>query len=721
MPNFTIPFTTPGNYTYNGSYIDVAGGLAFLKEDLIDTYLRWHMNESSGINVPDDSGNGRNGTTVNMEDGDWGPGKLNNCLTLDGSNESITGGDVANFTRTTPFAVEFWFKTTSSGVQTQIIGRQEASANLSGWGISHLNGFLFMTLRNNSTNRINVRTAVAGLNDGFWHHIVMNYDGTSLAAGIEWRIDNALVGNTVLNDALTLPITNGASFIIGTGGGLGYFPGSIDEVAVYTRELTVSEISYRWNAGAGSEVFPYWYDNDPTIYKTGGDNDPLISAFENFVVTTGPGHTGILVYQLSDNGTTWKYWDGDSWEVAGAADYNSEAVINTNISSFSVSTTYIYVKAFLISDATQLVSIDLIQVGYTTNLLPVVYAGTNKTTKDNTSIAPFSDCDFYDPDGTVDHVYYKVDGEVDVWTEILQGGYGTLLEAAQAFEYLFTNTGVKTVRLQAEDNEGEKSEDSLTVTVQKYTVTFNVRDKDTESHVSDLFFIPGDGSPGESKSSPFTWNYDYSVTGVCVDITKEGYIGVYCYTVPTTDHTENIVIYNATLYDAKAGIFWDSTTNKLITNVWFLTQGRIALSVTNVQIDVQIFNENGSITTLDTKSTTTFNSVGVAEIEFSSAELGGDLVDTELYALTCVFTYSGVDYTHVFSFHVGSDASKIRQQTIQDAIDYITKVFVNRWKIETNQMTVYDDDGATPLIVHDLKDRDGNPTETHITEKVPVP
>lgn len=44
----------------------------------------------------------------------------------------------------------------------------------------------------------------------------------------------------------------------------------------------------------------------------------------------------------------------------------------------------------------------------------------------------------------------------------------------------------------------------------------------------------------------------------------------------------------------------------------------------------------------------------------------------------------------------------------------------NRWKIAANQLTVYDDDGTTPLQVFNLKDASGNPTMTEPYERVPV-
>lgn len=50
----------------------------------------------------------------------------------------------------------------------------------------------------------------------------------------------------------------------------------------------------------------------------------------------------------------------------------------------------------------------------------------------------------------------------------------------------------------------------------------------------------------------------------------------------------------------------------------------------------------------------------------------------------------------------------------------ILKHTKNRWKIAANQLTVYDDDGVTPLQVFNLKDSSGAPTMTEPYERDPV-
>jgi len=54
---------------------------------------------------------------------------------------------------------------------------------------------------------------------------------------------------------------------------------------------------------------------------------------------------------------------------------------------------------------------------------------------------------------------------------------------------------------------------------------------------------------------------------------------------------------------------------------------------------------------------------------------------------------------------------------IKADVELIKKVETGRWKIESNQMTFYDDDGVTPLLVYNLYDDAGVPSMTDVFER----
>ncbi len=219
--------------------------------DIEGVYALWPLNQSSGTNVPDISGYERDGTTSNMEDADWVSGKLDNCLIFDGVNELVNCGDIANFERTDPFSIEFWFRTSTSSVTQAFISRALSTGNLTGWYVTHFSGFLFFNLRNTSTNWLQVRTSTGGYNDNAWHHAVITYSGNSLPSGVIFYVDNTVISNLITSNTLSASIQNSANCEMAHGGGVGYYNGYLDEVVIYDKVISSSDVSYRWNSGSG--------------------------------------------------------------------------------------------------------------------------------------------------------------------------------------------------------------------------------------------------------------------------------------------------------------------------------------------------------------------------------------------------------------------------------------------------------------------------------------
>ena len=74
---------------------------------------------------------------------------------------------------------------------------------------------------------------------------------------------------------------------------------------------------------------------------------------------------GEIYYQLSnDGGSTWYYWNGDSWAEAGVSDYNTILDINSHIKTFGEGSGDFTWKAFLESNGGQQVVITSITLTY---------------------------------------------------------------------------------------------------------------------------------------------------------------------------------------------------------------------------------------------------------------------------------------------------------------------------------------------------------------------
>ncbi len=366
MANKTWPFILPANYIYDPGKIEIADGLAKLrKSSWANVYANWRLNESSGAIAADSSGNGRHGSLINMEETDWKAGKLNNCLEFDGVNECINFGDIANFERTDAFSLELWLKTGHSG-DMDILNRMMAAQPFTGWIIYMSAGAIQVFLANSISGanyiQINVNENFA---DNLWHHLIITYDGSSLAAGVHIYIDGNEKILLVVRDALSASIQNAEDCrIAARDRPTHHFEGQVDEVVIYDKELTPGEVAARWNSGNGIEETPgdAYPTDKPTIRPSSSWHSFGMTELTQFIELTSPDNQGNIRYQLSeDDGSIWRYWDGAAWSVAGEGDYNDLTTVQANIGDLSINEDKIIFKAFLISDGTQ--KVELASIG----------------------------------------------------------------------------------------------------------------------------------------------------------------------------------------------------------------------------------------------------------------------------------------------------------------------------------------------------------------------
>lgn len=341
------PFTTPGDYIYNASKIAVSGGTASLIGTPIAPYAWWHLNESSGLLASDSSGNGRDGTLVNMEDTDWVAGKINNCLEFNVStiDEYVNCGAIANFERDQPFSLECWLKTTDNTFG--IICKFNGSV---GWTLHYENNVIFRMY--GSGDGPITRKSTSSINDGSWHHIVATYDGSSTATGMHIYVDSSL-DEQAPTGSLSTSIQGGGDCQLGALHNYGSFRliGELDECVIYDKTLTLSEVQSRYNSGIGTEMMPGSYPVDnPTIYPN--SSYTFANPLGNFVETATVPSGSALKYHIStDDGVTWKYWNDAAWVVTDGSytQANLAATVNAHINTLASSGAFRF-RALLHSD-----------------------------------------------------------------------------------------------------------------------------------------------------------------------------------------------------------------------------------------------------------------------------------------------------------------------------------------------------------------------------------
>ncbi len=115
----------------------------------------------------------------------------------------------------------------------------------------------------------------------------------------------------------------------------------------------------------GCSWTPGSYPNtNPAIQPVLSYTVPGIDQWSSFTETATK-NGGEIYYQLSyDDGSSWYYWNGSSWSLAGLGNYNPATIVNANLNSFSTSTGKIMFKAFLSSDGSQQVVLDNVRIGW---------------------------------------------------------------------------------------------------------------------------------------------------------------------------------------------------------------------------------------------------------------------------------------------------------------------------------------------------------------------
>jgi len=200
----------------------------------------WLMNEGGGDKIQDLSMNGNKGTLVGMAHpptpaSGWNPGRKGVGLNFDGGNDYVDAGNAASLNITNAITIEAWVKTTTITAQRNIIMKGGGTATNYGIDIGSIAGKLRFFGYASGVAKGIILAGGTVIDDGIWHHIAGTFDGTNWIIYRDGVVDNSKV------DAATLTPTT-ETLQIGARQSTGYFDGSIDEVRIYNRALSASEI-----------------------------------------------------------------------------------------------------------------------------------------------------------------------------------------------------------------------------------------------------------------------------------------------------------------------------------------------------------------------------------------------------------------------------------------------------------------------------------------------
>lgn len=172
------------------------------------------------------------------------PGKIGLAAEFDGEN-NITFPNLGRFTRTTPFTFAFWMFDSGAAAEPAVILQACSGTDTGPHGYDLLleRGLLSARIfRHWPGNAIGIRTR-SPLPRNTWKHIALTYDGSSRAEGLRLFVDGKRADAVVLRDHLQKGTGQHTLTLAQRFRDKGFRKGKLDELAIYTRDLSALEIA----------------------------------------------------------------------------------------------------------------------------------------------------------------------------------------------------------------------------------------------------------------------------------------------------------------------------------------------------------------------------------------------------------------------------------------------------------------------------------------------
>ncbi len=192
----------------------------------------WSFDEASGDTVQDASGRGNPGTISGAA---RVAGRFGGGLSFDGVNDWVTVADSASLHLTTAMTIEAWVRPTALSTMWRTVAIKERLPGELAYAL-YANTDTTRPSGHVSTSQEYGLRGPAALTIGSWAHLATTWDGTTLRLFVNGtQVANALVTGTALSS--TNPLRFGGNSIWSE-----WFAGVIDEVRLYNRALSATEI-----------------------------------------------------------------------------------------------------------------------------------------------------------------------------------------------------------------------------------------------------------------------------------------------------------------------------------------------------------------------------------------------------------------------------------------------------------------------------------------------
>ncbi|MFD0883384.1 LamG-like jellyroll fold domain-containing protein [Streptosporangium algeriense] len=201
------------------------------------------MNEGSGTTVGDSSGRNNTGAAT---DTTWTTGRYGKALSFNGSSSWVTVQDAASLRLTTGMTLSAWVNPASVADWSSVVSKELSAEGVSYTVYASNGGSVPSGWVQTSPENFSTIDGISPLPVNTWNHLALTYDG----AVLRLFVNGQQVAETALSGGLhndSGPLRIGGNAIWGE-----FFGGLIDEVRLYNRAQTATEIQTDMNTPVGS-------------------------------------------------------------------------------------------------------------------------------------------------------------------------------------------------------------------------------------------------------------------------------------------------------------------------------------------------------------------------------------------------------------------------------------------------------------------------------------
>ncbi len=238
------------------TFYTIEGKKSSLSRDITSGLVgKWSFDEATGTIAYDMSGNGNNGTMYNNPTRTTSTCAIGYCLNFNGSNTYIQITDTS-YIKPALISVSAWFNTTDKTISQRVVSKTESGSfqislnENSACGNSTLCFLVYIS----GTGYKAATIPISSISNSTWYHVVGTYDGSV----VRLYLNGTLISSTSQSGSIgysTTPLCVGSESTSGSCIGGTYFSGKIDDVRIYNRALSATEIKNLYESKSFSVFF----------------------------------------------------------------------------------------------------------------------------------------------------------------------------------------------------------------------------------------------------------------------------------------------------------------------------------------------------------------------------------------------------------------------------------------------------------------------------------